>query len=645
MKRAKSEPPQTSALGAVSRGLRRVEQRIEASEHALHGAIEAVPAAQRQSARNLIHYLALRRHDLRELQRGLSRLGLSSLGRSESWVLGSVREVSERALEALEARAVPRAARELARLVSERSVALTWAQAQEALHAHTVQLLGERPSGRHVYIMVTAPPAKEGDLAWMKKLLRAGMNVLRINCAHEGVPEWTRLIAALAAARRALGLQCRVLMDLAGPKIRTGPVEGGRRIATWKPTKDELGAVTAPAQVWLGAKGEQAGAQPPQLMLSQVEFDTLRIGDELHLRDARQQRRVLTVASIEPGRILCHAVKRAYLLERVRASVRRRGAHLGHVQLEVAGAVDGALDVQAGDPLVLSQGRNPGRQPRRDGKGGVAAPGRISCTLPAALEHLAKGHRVLFDDGLIETVVEAIGPGKGESLLRVVRTQKQHAKLRAEKGINLPDTPLDLPGLTRDDLRALEFVCKHADAVSLSFVRRLADLRALHRHLDRLGRPRLGVVLKIETREGFDNLPLLLLEGLRRPPLAVMIARGDLAVEVGFERVAELQEEILWLCEAAHVPAIWATQVLDTMARTGVPSRAEVTDAAESVAAECVMLNKGPFIDEAVRALADILKRMERHRYKKRSLFPRLKVSGLGLAVKTAGARHGGRSR
>jgi len=83
----------------------------------------------------------------------------------------------------------------------------------------------------------------------------------------------------------------------------------------------------------------------------------------------------------------------------------------------------------------------------------------------------------------------------------------------------------------------------------------------------------------------------------------------------------------LWLCEAAHVPAIWATQVLDTLARTGVPSRAEVTDAATSVAAECVMLNKGPFVDEAVRVLSAILGRMEKHHYKKRRLFRKLRVS------------------
>ena len=165
------------------------------------------------------------------------------------------------------------------------------------------------------------------------------------------------------------------------------------------------------------------------------------------------------------------------------------------------------------------------------------------------------------------------------------------------------------------------------DVVVDSFVRSVDEVRALHAELDRLQRPRVGVVLKIETRAGFENLPSLLFEGLRRPTLGVMIARGDLAVEVGFERLAEIQEEILWLCEAAHVPAIWATQVLDTLARTGVPSRAEVTDASASVAAECVMLNKGPFIHEAVTVLCSILRRMEQHHYKKRSLFRKLEVS------------------
>ena len=133
-----------------------------------------------------------------------------------------------------------------------------------------------------------------------------------------------------------------------------------------------------------------------------------------------------------------------------------------------------------------------------------------------------------------------------------------------------------------------------------------------------------GVVLKIETRRAFERLPQLLLTAMRRPRAGIMIARGDLAVEVGYQRLAEIQEEILWLCEAAHLPVIWATQVLEQLSKNGVPSRAEISDAALGARAECVMLNKGPHIDEAVLALDDILGRMAEHHYKKNALLPQL---------------------
>ena len=107
----------------------------------------------------------------------------------------------------------------------------------------------------------------------------------------------------------------------------------------------------------------------------------------------------------------------------------------------------------------------------------------------------------------------------------------------------------------------------------------------------------------------------------------VMIARGDLAIEVGWERLAEVQEEILWLCEAAHVPVIWATQVLESLAKKGMPSRAEVTDAAMGGRAECVMLNKGPYIVETTRFLGDILGRMQSHQAKRRPALRSLAVS------------------
>jgi pyruvate kinase len=111
----------------------------------------------------------------------------------------------------------------------------------------------------------------------------------------------------------------------------------------------------------------------------------------------------------------------------------------------------------------------------------------------------------------------------------------------------------------------------------------------------------ISIVAKIEMPLAVHNLPQLIVRAAGRQPLALMIARGDLAVEIGFERLAEMQEEILWLAEAAHVPVIWAAQVLESLVKQGLPSRGEMTDATMAARAECVMLNKGPFVADAVR--------------------------------------------
>jgi pyruvate kinase len=170
-------------------------------------------------------------------------------------------------------------------------------------------------------------------------------------------------------------------------------------------------------------------------------------------------------------------------------------------------------------------------------------------------------------------------------------------------------------------------VARHADIVELSFANTARDVALLQEHLARLGSRQPAIVLKIETRRGFENLPDMLLTAMRAPCCGVMIARGDLAVECGFERLAEVQEEILWICEAAHVPVIWATQVLETLAKEGMPSRAEITDAAMGDRAECVMLNKGPYMVTAVRVLDGILRRMQAHQAKKRSMLRELHLA------------------
>jgi pyruvate kinase len=201
------------------------------------------------------------------------------------------------------------------------------------------------------------------------------------------------------------------------------------------------------------------------------------------------------------------------------------------------------------------------------------------------------------------------------------------AKLKPEKGINLPDTDLHLPSLTDEDIAHLPFIARHADMVGYSFVRRPEDIEELHRQLDQLHKPDLGVILKIENKQAFDHLPALLLTAMKRKAVGLMIARGDLAVEIGFMRIAEVQEEIMWFAEAAHLPVIWATQVLDTFAREGRATRAEISDAVKSVRAECVMLNKGPYIAEAIGMLKDIDIRMSAHESKKAKKLRLLKVA------------------
>ncbi len=228
-----------------------------------------------------------------------------------------------------------------------------------------------------------------------------------------------------------------------------------------------------------------------------------------------------------------------------------------------------------------------------------------------------------FDDGMIKAVVI----DKNEQELEVVITECYKSKLGSEKGINLPNTKLNLPALTPKDIEVLPFVCQHADIIGYSFVRTAEDVNILYDELKKYDTKDVGVVFKIENEEAFKNLPEILIKGMERNKIGVMIARGDLAVEIGFERISEVQNEILWICEAAHVPVIWATQVLENLAKTGIPTRAEISDAAKAAQAECVMLNKGPYINNAIQVLKNILIRMSGHSFKKKNELRALNVA------------------
>ncbi|MEZ5987573.1 MAG: pyruvate kinase [Planctomycetota bacterium] len=265
----------------------------------------------------------------------------------------------------------------------------------------------------------------------------------------------------------------------------------------------------------------------------------------------------------------------------------------------------------------------PARDPRQRGPGPDAGVDRLHP--PEVFDDVRSGEAIWFDDGKIGGVVERVEPGRVR--VRITHARVRGEKLRGDKGINLPDSALRIAAMTEQDRRDLGFIAANADVVELSFANTAKDVGALQEELERLGGHRPAIVLKVETRRGFENLPDMLLTAMRQPSCGVMIARGDLAVECGFERMAEVQEEILWICEAAHIPVIWATQVLESLAKDGMPSRAEITDAAMGHRAECVMLNKGPHVLTAIRVLDNILHRMQAHQTKKRAMLRELRLA------------------
>ena len=578
----------------------------------------------RISATNLIHYLALRRHDIRQLQAQLAALGLSSLGRTESHVINAMDAVTK-ALNRLagfndDCAGVPDGAPDIG-------------QGAALLEKNTEELLGPTPEGRTVRIMVTMPPEAATDYDLVRDLVLRGMDCMRINCAHDGPEAWSGMIRNLRRAEKETGKPCKVAMDLAGPKLRTGPIEPGPAVLKYRPKRDDFGRVASPARVWLtpASRPEHAPAKADACIPVPADWlARVKLGDRIFFTDARGASRSLRVSGLDGNSRWAESNRTAYIVPGLELELRPRARKSVPKALRLAhiGAIppkEQSLRLAVGDTLILTRSLEPGRPAKYDKKKQLISPARIGVTLPEFFDCVRPGEPISFDDGKIGGIVREVAPEKVG--VEITHARPTGEKLGAEKGINVPECTLCLSSLTKDDLEALNFVVKHADIVGYSFVRKEADVHELQARLTELGGENLGIILKIETREGFEQLPRLLLAAMRSRAVGAMIARGDLAIECGYQRLAEVQEEILWICEAAHMPVIWATQVLESLAKTGVPSRSEITDAAMGERAECVMLNKGPYIVTAVRILDDILRRMQSHQEKKRSMLRKLQVA------------------
>ena len=228
------------------------------------------------------------------------------------------------------------------------------------------------------------------------------------------------------------------------------------------------------------------------------------------------------------------------------------------------------IPLKKGDPLVIAIGDE------------VGGPGRVSTTYGELARKVSKGDRLLLDDGKVELEVESATPE--EIHTRVI----DGGELGEHKGINAPRVPLQ-SGMTEKDQRDLAFgLALGVDMIALSFVQSAADIARVRSVLVAEGRPKVPLVAKLERPEAIDRLDEIL-----EASDGVMVARGDLGLEMPLERVPRVQKEILRQARSRGVPVIVATQVLESMRTEPRPTRAEASDAAGAVdgGADAIMLS------------------------------------------------------
>jgi pyruvate kinase len=449
----------------------------------------------KESAENLSYYLALRERDITQLQTDLIPWGLSSLGRLEAKTLVTLDSVIATLHDVLEDE-----------LDYDHPDPKEFDVGRKRLQKNTKKIFGEKPDNRTTRVMVTMPDEVIKDVDLIRDMVNEGMNVARINCAHNTPKEWEKMIDNIHKVSKELDKEVRILMDIAGPKIRTE---------------------------WVYTHLSKPKVKEGDFIRITRDFDKLPSTEKVNVT--------------------------------------------------------------------------------------------VGCEIDQIYDQITLGQSVLFDDGEIESEVTEIN--SDDFLVKVKRVKNKKVRVKAEKGINFPNNEFEFESLSEKDKADIEFACKHADIIGCSYVNSGRDIRLIQDEVRRVlgsDAKQMSLMAKIETVRAARNLPEIIFTAASENPFAVMIARGDLAAESGYINLAGLQQEIMWICEAGDIPVVWATEVLDTLVSDGVPTRSEVTDAAEGTRADCIMLNKGDYIIDGIKMLNRIIERMEPTQYKKTPILGKL---------------------
>ncbi len=604
---------QTDVLQSINVQISEIVERSHELEIRYLSEISSVHPVYRKSAENLIHYLAFRSFDIDLLQDRLREIGLPSLTNIEGHVMESLLSIKTIINHLLGFKKI-----------EQKKGVISTRKSKKLLNKNTKLLFGNKSKKRRTRIMVTLPDTAAEDPKFVRRMLKAGMNSARINCAHDDPAVWKRMIENIAIGKTVLNKSCKVMMDLGGPKLRTGPMIEGPKVMHIRPLRNDLGEVVSPAKIWISP----TDILPPDdsadaiLPIDEQLFTKIKRGSSIHFVDSRGKHCKIIIDKKQGFGKWGICRDSAYVTTGTEMEVHRKKKS-GKEAIFVGELMplEQFLLLKTGDELLLKKEPLPGQNAQYDEHGKQINPAFISCTLSEIFDYVKAGEPIFFDDGKIEGRI--IEVNEDAVKIKITHAKDLGSKLKSDKGINLPESNLPISGLTEKDKEDMKFIAAHADAVNFSFVNDEQDVEDLQELIDEL-HGNIGIILKIETQKAFRNMPKIILRAMRTFPVGVMIARGDLAIETGWKNFASIQEEILRICEAAHIPDIWATQVLENMAKKGVPSRAEITDASMAQRAECVMLNKGAYIEKAVKLLDRILIKMQRYQKKKDTILPKL---------------------
>ena len=565
------------------------------------------------SAKNFVHYLALRSFNINVFQQKLEDLGLPINLECQDNILFSLYSVRTIVNSLL---GHP--------MSDELQNQLSNQEAKTIQERNSKALFGSIKKGRKTAILVTQPTEASTNEDFIKSLLKQGMDCARINCAHDDKNTWQQIIQHIRANQP----NCKIMMDLGGPKLRTGKMKPGPKVIHIKPKKNTFGQITEPAKIWLAPygirppKGKEADVIIP---VNKKWLRKTKKGSYIIFRDSRDKKCRIYIDKKEDKGRWASCSNSAFVTPSTLLNVflEKKSRKEIHTLQELL-PLDEVIFLFEGDFLRLDKKAILGEPAVYDEEGNLKEIAHISCTLPEIFDYVKPEEQIFFNDGKIGGIIKEVD--RDHLIVEITSAKKKGGKLKANKGINLPNSNLGVSGLTKKDRADLQFVTQHADVVNYSFVNNKSDVEELLNELKKF-KADLGIILKIETKEGYRNLPSILLKAMESYPVGVMIARGDLAIETGWKNFAIIQEEILQLCDAAHLPDIWATQVLENLAKKGIPTRAEITDAAMAQRANCVMLNKGPYITKAVRMLDKVLRKMQRIQKGNTTILPKLEFS------------------